>query len=261
MPQIYTAGYSGHTPQQLLAAANALNAIVVDVRFSPFSRVPGWSDKELKFLLGERYHHIVALGNVNHSNEQQMQLLNEQLGLDCIEGMAKCISLILLCGCPCYDSCHRKLIHELLLQRGITTQELAWPEIENPGILKALSIRQPWAWLIINGGKDFENRTWATQYRGPVLIHAAKGMTPKEYAEASDWADFCGVSVPPINELQRGGIIGAADIVDCVDDAESNWFFGPYGFKLANPRPLPFVPYRGALGFFNVPMELVEGTS
>ena len=43
--------------------------------------------------------------------------------------------------------------------------------------MKALSIRQPWAWLIVNGHKDIENRSWPTRFRGPVLIHAAKGMT------------------------------------------------------------------------------------
>jgi hypothetical protein len=47
--------------------------------------------------------------------------------------------------------------------------------------MKALSIRQPWAWLIVNGYKDIENRSWATKFRGPVLIHAAKGMTGAEY--------------------------------------------------------------------------------
>ena len=43
-----------------------------------------------------------------------------------------------------------------------------------PGLkkLKAISIRQPWAWLIVNGYKDVENRIWATSLRGRVLIHA-----------------------------------------------------------------------------------------
>ena len=43
--------------------------------------------------------------------------------------------------------------------------------------LKALSIRQPWAWLIVNGFKDVENRNWRTHWRGRLLIHASKGMT------------------------------------------------------------------------------------
>lgn len=43
--------------------------------------------------------------------------------------------------------------------------------------MKALSIRQPWAWLILHGGKDIENRSWNTNFRGRFLIHAAAGMT------------------------------------------------------------------------------------
>ncbi|WP_229215634.1 ASCH domain-containing protein [Duganella sp. CY15W] len=41
--------------------------------------------------------------------------------------------------------------------------------------MKALSIRQPWAWLIVNGYKDIENRSWSTNVRGKVLVHASKG--------------------------------------------------------------------------------------
>lgn len=48
----------------------------------------------------------------------------------------------------------------------------------------ALSIRQPWAWLIIHGGKDIENRTWPTRFRGRVAVHAGKGMTRDEYEAA-----------------------------------------------------------------------------
>ena len=48
----------------------------------------------------------------------------------------------------------------------------------------ALSIRQPWAYCILDYGKDIENRTWSTSIRGRVLIHASKGMSRKEYEEA-----------------------------------------------------------------------------
>ena len=50
----------------------------------------------------------------------------------------------------------------------------------------ALSIRQPWAWLIVNGYKDIENRNWKTNFRGKILVHAAKGMTKAEYEDADD---------------------------------------------------------------------------
>lgn len=127
--------------------------------------------------------------------------------------------------------------------------------------MKALSIRQPWAWLILHGGKDIENRSWPTKVRGRVLVHAAKGMTRDEYDEVVNvlWTmTHNPLALPPEYEhLARGGIIGSVEIVDCVTESDSPWFFGPYGFKLANPQPLPFVPLKGHLGFFEVAPTLL----
>lgn len=63
--------------------------------------------------------------------------------------------------------------------------------------MKALSIRQPWAWLIVNGHKDIENRSWPTRFRGKFLVHASNGMTRSEYEEASRTAEDNGVDLPP----------------------------------------------------------------
>lgn len=136
-----------------------------------------------------------------------------------------------------------------------------------------LSIRQPWAWLILHAGKNIENRDWPTKVRGPILVHAGKGMTRDEYDDAHDtYLDVLferfGGGLPPglpelpdFEELPRGGIVGQVEIVDCVDASGSSWFFGRYGFKLANPRPLSFIPYRGQLGFFQVPDTILQGVS
>jgi hypothetical protein len=118
--------------------------------------------------------------------------------------------------------------------------------------VKALSIRQPWAWMILHGGKDIENREWPTRVRGRVLIHASKGITPDEYRDAVWYADQRGVAVPHEVNMQRGGIVGSVEIVDCVMRSDSPWFMGKYGFVLRNPVLLPFQPCRGALGFFDV---------
>jgi hypothetical protein len=120
--------------------------------------------------------------------------------------------------------------------------------------VKAISIRQPWAWLIVNGHKDIENRTWATKVRGPVMIHASQGMTRDEYAECAEFAmAACAVQVPSFDELERGGIVGMAEVIDCVDDSASPWFFGPKGFVLSNAVAVPFRECKGALSFFSVP--------
>ncbi|SEO65693.1 ASCH domain-containing protein [Nitrosovibrio sp. Nv6] len=124
--------------------------------------------------------------------------------------------------------------------------------------MKALSIRQPWAWLILHAGKDIENRNWSTQLRGRVLIHAAKGMTRDEYSDGIDFIVDQGLpplpfDLPSFEQIERGGIIGSAEIVDCVADSESPWFIGKFGFVLRDPKPLPFIPWRGQLGFFDIP--------
>jgi hypothetical protein len=121
-----------------------------------------------------------------------------------------------------------------------------------------LSIRQPWAWLILHAGKDIENRKWSTRVRGRILIHAAKGMTRQEYEDGEMMARDAsirrpfvdGFEIPKAEALERGGIVGSVEIVDCVQQCESPWFVGRYGFVLRNPEPLPFRPMRGALGFF-----------
>ncbi|WP_277963852.1 ASCH domain-containing protein [Pseudomonas sp. RIT-To-2] len=124
--------------------------------------------------------------------------------------------------------------------------------------MKALSIRQPWAWLIIHGGKDIENRSWHTKHRGRFLVHASKGMTRAEYNQATWVAGPLGVTIPQFEELQRGGIIGSIELVDSVDHSDSPWYMGAKGFTLRNPQTLEFMPRKGQLNFFDVPDELVE---
>lgn len=118
--------------------------------------------------------------------------------------------------------------------------------------MKALSIRQPWAWLIVNGGKDIENRTWLTKFRGRLLVHASKGMTQAEYAFAADFAKSIGVTVPPAAELLRGGVIGSVEVVDSVEQHGSPWYMpGNKAMVLRDPRPLPFYSVNGRLGLFD----------
>ena len=118
----------------------------------------------------------------------------------------------------------------------------------------ALSIRQPWASLILKAGKDIENRCWPTKIRGRILIHAAKGCTRVEMEDALDFAEAaCGTRYRgDLKSIPRGGIIGSVEIVDCVTASASPWFVGKFGFVLRNPQPLPFRPLRGQLGFFEV---------
>lgn len=118
---------------------------------------------------------------------------------------------------------------------------------ERGGVLKTLSIRQPWADAIIYCGKDIENRTWNTKFRGTFLVHAAKTVDP----EAPEWVWSMVREFSPDVPL-LGGIIGSVELVDVVDKSDSKWFMGPKGFVLKNPKPLPFQPIKGKLNFFEV---------
>lgn len=128
-------------------------------------------------------------------------------------------------------------------------------QVEHPRV--ALSIRQPWAWAIIHAGKDIENRSWSTNFRGRLHIHASKKFDLDGY----DWirlnARQLGIRRPLLNdmptpsEFYRGGIIGAVTLADCVTHSPSRWFSGPYGFVLKDPMPTAAqIQCRGRLGIF-----------
>lgn len=85
-------------------------------------------------------------------------------------------------------------------------------------------------------------------------------MTQDEYYNAAETAiearhgrGHPPCTLPPLKQLERGGIVGSVEIADCVSISESPWFFGDFGFVLREPKILPFLPYKGQLGFFDVP--------
>src|SRR5215207_5140743 len=96
--------------------------------------------------------------------------------------------------------------------------------------LRAITILQPWAWAIIHGGKDIENRSWWTRYRGLLAIHA--GLRYRR-----DVTMARGVRPPDGEDLVFGAVIGIVDLRDVVEKSRSRWFDGSgYGFVLRNPR-------------------------
>jgi hypothetical protein len=125
----------------------------------------------------------------------------------------------------------------------------------NNKIEKALSIRQPYAWLICQGYKDVENRNWATNFRGRIYVHAGVSKIYLKDAEndmvkrlsGSQLADY----LANINSLTFGAIIGEVDIIDCVSESTSPWFTGKYGFLLGNPILYDHpILCKGMLNFF-----------
>ncbi|MFN7178353.1 hypothetical protein [Hyphomonas sp.] len=139
----------------------------------------------------------------------------------------------------------------------------------------SLSVRQPWAWALIHGGKVVENRgrvpagSWRLVGRR-VFIHAAKGMTRAEYEDACRFMQSIGVDCPRPDQLPRGGVIGTMRLAAIISDVESpvgtvvlageegaddighsSWFFGPYGLVMEAPLAIVPMPGPGQLGWFD----------
>jgi hypothetical protein len=132
----------------------------------------------------------------------------------------------------------------------------------------ALSVRQPWAALIVAGVKTIEIRRWPTAHRGRLLIHAASLPDPRE----EGWR----LVTPRMDHLLdlRGGIIGAVELLACrrycsrrdfVADQElhrndPSWYKPDlFGFILANPEPVGFHPFKGNVRLFRVALPESAG--
>ena len=147
--------------------------------------------------------------------------------------------------------------------------------------MKAISLWQPWASLVATGAKQWETRSWATSYRGPLAIHAAKaGISKSELRSQLARVDIQGGLAPLVNDpleiravmhwvgvtiadLPFGAIIAVVQLIDCkltdsltIDEIGLDWPFGDfsagrYAWRLEQVRRITPIPYRGAMGFFN----------
>jgi len=125
--------------------------------------------------------------------------------------------------------------------------------------MKALTIHQPWAWAIAAGHKRIENRSWRTNYRGPLLIHA--GRSRKLLDSGRAFIERIGIQVPPTSRLAFGAIVGIAMLDRCVPlSAQSGDPFaeGPVCWVLSGARAITPIPLDGAMGLFDVPEEILS---
>lgn len=125
--------------------------------------------------------------------------------------------------------------------------------------MKAITIRQPWASLICSGMKDIENRSWRTNFRGRVLIHAAVSHGKKFRASLTDEqmkAAFSTIAEEcMLKNIPFGAIIGSVEIIDCTQNHPSIWAEkGVWNWILANAELFPqAIPYKGKLSFWDYP--------
>jgi hypothetical protein len=106
------------------------------------------------------------------------------------------------------------------------------------------------------GIKAVENRSRPTRHRGPLLIHASKS---RRYL-GGNYADLL-PGLPPVEQFDFGGLVGVVEVVDCVPVAEvagDPFAVGPWCWLLSGARRFSAVPFKGQVGLFDVPDQLVE---
>ncbi|MDR7331731.1 hypothetical protein [Roseateles asaccharophilus] len=132
--------------------------------------------------------------------------------------------------------------------------------------MRAVSVRQPWAWLAANGHIELLNFDWTTSYRGEFLIRAGLKLVKRDYrALATQLRDQLDIEVPDCDDeaqLPRGGIVGMALLTGTYVEHPSPLFRGPIGWTLSHAQPLPFTPFNPPhsgpdLHWFDVPRAAV----
>ena len=124
--------------------------------------------------------------------------------------------------------------------------------------MQALTIKQPWVHAILHEGKDIENRSWQSSFRGWVAIHAsAQPMRDAWFPR--------GHRVPDLDTLDCSAICGVVRIVNVVTKSRSKWFYRPdddsinYGWVLGDFKVLKTpIPCKGALRLWNVPPKVLR---
>jgi len=138
----------------------------------------------------------------------------------------------------------------------------------------ALSVQQPWVWMIFHGRKPVENRTWAppeSLIGQRIAIHASKRRQAIEpvdiMSDVYGWGveNFWETKIPQLSELPVGVIYGTVLLDGVTRDGDiygegkqSKFFTGPFGWIVLKPKPLAEpIPMRGSLGLWQVPASAV----
>ena len=136
--------------------------------------------------------------------------------------------------------------------------------------IKVLSVRQPWAWLICSGIKDVENRSWRTNYRGRLYIHAGKQFdwdaapflqfTGEHHTANLIYEHFCPYLRKLTSHLDEfGAIIGSVDLTGCIQNSRSIWaMHGLFHWEIRNAYLIKPIPLKGQLRIFEVKKEILQ---
>lgn len=121
MQKIFTTGYTGQDINDLKPMLEAFDAVLIDIRFAPYSQILHWRQMYLKLLLGRKYLHIPNLGNRTYK-EEKITIQNLRLGVETVLNLE--INVVLMCACEKAENCHRRVIIEEFRGRGIETTEI-----------------------------------------------------------------------------------------------------------------------------------------
>lgn len=117
MHELYTAGYTGLNINHLHTWLREHNALLVDIRFSPFSRNPIWLGTALQKRLMDRYTHVKAFGNINYNNDLPIALADPAAGLAAVGALLERYPVVLLCACKDHKHCHRLVAADYIAGR------------------------------------------------------------------------------------------------------------------------------------------------
>ena len=124
--------------------------------------------------------------------------------------------------------------------------------------MKSISTRQPWSYLISISICPIGSRSWKSNYRGELLIHAGQSFD-------HDGARWVINHYPHLTKHVResknltGGFCGIVNMTDCIKDYNHKWFvnqYGRYAHIYTNPQQIHFIPYKGFVNIFTVPDKI-----
>lgn len=118
--QVYTMGYIGKKMPEIQEIARQLEAVIFDVRFSPYSRNPAWNAGNFRKVFGRRYKHVKAFGNAAYK-EGGTRIVDFDAGRKLVEASGR--PVILLCACRTYEECHRSVLAARLRELGFQVEE------------------------------------------------------------------------------------------------------------------------------------------
>lgn len=123
---VFAVGYTGKKPENLIEISKMLDATIVDVRYSPSSRVDHWRKPFLKNLLKSDYRHLGEFGNINYKlgDASQIRISDYAAGLEILKTILFERNAVLMCACEKPAGCHRRVLGELLKTDGIAYSEL-----------------------------------------------------------------------------------------------------------------------------------------